>query len=101
MAEFIPTPTSTPATSTTRNESFYHKERERKVLELYNIEGKRTRYIAKELKISPNTINAILKRDREEKEREREKEKPSVYNVGDIDRNGNGDARDRPQSQQQ
>jgi hypothetical protein len=60
---------------TTRNESLYHKERERKVLELYNIEGKKTRYIQKELKMSPNTINAILKRDREGKEREKEKER--------------------------
>src|SRR5918912_1304808 len=108
---------------TTRNESFYHKERERKVLELYNIEGKKTRYIQKELKMSPNTINAILKRDREGKEREKEKErqrqekKDSVYyndygNNGDGDGNdngngdiengnGNGDARARPSLQRQ
>jgi hypothetical protein len=102
--------------TTVRNESSYHKEREKKVLELYHTKGKRYSYITKELKISPNTINAILKRDREEKEREKaesQREKQSsVYNVdnnngGDDDwngngnGNGNGDARARSQKQPQ
>ena len=64
----------TETTTTARNERFYYKEKEKKVLELYNIQRKTTRYIANELKISPNTINAILKTDREEKAKEIEKE---------------------------
>ena len=89
--------TSRPTTSTSRNESFYYKEREKKVLELYHTKGKRYSYIQKELKISPNTINAILKRDREEKEKEREKAS-SVYNIGDNSdgASGNGDGRTIP-----
>jgi IS30 family transposase len=76
-----------------KNVSLYHKEREKKVLELYHVQGKTTRDIQRELEMSPNTITDILKRDREEKEKEREKKEDSVYKVGD---NGNGDARSRP-----
>jgi transposase len=67
---------------TTRNESFYDKEREKKVLELYHIQGKRYSYITKQLKISPNTINAILKRDREEKEEREGKGKAKAREEG-------------------
>src|SRR5919197_6707233 len=85
-----------------KNVSLYHKEREKKVLELYHVQGKTTRDIQRELEMSPNTITDILKRDREEKEKEREKEKKedSVYKVGD-DNGGNGDARSKPMPQQQ
>ena len=84
-----------------KNVSLYRKEREKKVLELYHVQGKTTRDIRRELSMSPNTITDILKRDREEKEREKEREKKedSVYKVGD-DNGGNGDARSRPMPQQ-
>ena len=89
-----------------KNVSLYHKEREKKVLELYHVQGKTTRDIQRELEMSPNTITDILKRDREEKEKEREKEKKetSVYNVdnnNNSDGGGNGDARSRPLQQQE
>jgi DNA-binding CsgD family transcriptional regulator len=76
-----------------KNASLYHKEREKKVLELYHVQGKTTRDIQRELEMSPNTITDILKRDREEKEKE--KKETSVYKVGD-DNGSNGDARSRP-----
>ena len=82
--------------SSRKNVSLYHKEREKKVLELYHVQGKTTRDIQRELEMSPNTITDILKRDREEKEKEEKKEQTSVYNVGDDNGNGgNGDARAR------
>src|SRR5919197_2227499 len=87
-----------------KNVSLYHKESEKKVLELYHVQGKTTRDIQRDLEMSPNTITDILKRDREEREREKEKKETSVYKVGDDDGgNNNGDARarSRPLQQQQ